>query len=114
VAPPAWPPLAQAAARALLPALMQPPRLAVLAAQLGQPARSFQRALASAGLSYTRLLAETRRRAAAWWLLYSAVPLAEVGFIAGYADQAHFTRDFQRHVGLTPARYRLEFAGPAS
>jgi AraC-like DNA-binding protein len=35
---------------------------------------------------------------------------AEVGFLCGYSDQPHFTRDFQMRVGMTPGRYRQEFA----
>ena len=27
---------------------------------------------------------------------------------AGFADQSHFTREFKRHVGLPPGRYRAE------
>jgi AraC family transcriptional regulator len=34
--------------------------------------------------------------------------LAEIAAEAGFADQSHFTRLFQRHVGTTPARYRRE------
>jgi AraC-like DNA-binding protein len=46
-------------------------------------------------------------------LLHSEAPLAEVGFLCGFSDQAHFTRAFKRQVGLTPARYRTEFADTA-
>ena len=38
---------------------------------------------------------------------------AEVGYMCGFADQAHFTRQFKRHTAMTPALYRSEFAGPA-
>jgi AraC-like DNA-binding protein len=31
-------------------------------------------------------------------------PLAELAASLGYADQAHFTRDFKSVVGRTPAR----------
>ncbi len=33
-------------------------------------------------------------------------PLSEVALDAGFADQAHFTRQFKATFGLTPARYR--------
>jgi len=33
-------------------------------------------------------------------------PLAEVALRAGFADQSHFTREFRRHVGVTPAAFR--------
>ena len=35
--------------------------------------------------------------------------LAEIGFIAGFADQAHFARTFSRAVGTTPSGYRADF-----
>jgi transcriptional regulator GlxA family with amidase domain len=35
--------------------------------------------------------------------------LAEIGFLAGFSDQAHFARIFHRNVGTTPSRYRAEF-----
>jgi transcriptional regulator GlxA family with amidase domain len=54
-------------------------------------------------------MAEARVRSASWWLLETVRPIAEIGFLAGYSDQAHFTRDFGRRVGLPPGRYRSEF-----
>ena len=105
-----WPsPLADCA-RVLLRDLMHPPALPALAAALGWAPRSLQRALAGTGLGYAPLLAELRCRAAACWLLRSTAPIAEVGFVCGYADQPHFTREMCRRVGMTPARYREAFA----
>lgn len=34
------------------------------------------------------------------------IPLCEVAFECGFADQSHFTRVFKRVTGLTPGRYR--------
>lgn len=105
-----WPsPLADCA-RLLLDDLMHPLPLPALAAALDWAPRSLQRALARAGLGYAPLLAELRCRAAACWLLRSTAPIAEVGFVCGYADQPHFTRELCRRVGMTPARYREAFA----
>jgi AraC-like DNA-binding protein len=80
------------------------------AASLGLARRSFQRALSAEGLSYTQLLAEVRFRLAGWYLLHGDISIAEVGFVCGYADQAHLTREFNRRVGLPPARYRDLFS----
>jgi AraC-like DNA-binding protein len=33
-------------------------------------------------------------------------PLAVIAVEAGFADQSHFTREFRRHFGVTPGRYR--------
>jgi AraC-like DNA-binding protein len=32
-----------------------------------------------------------------------------VGFVCGYADQSHFTRDFRHRVGAPPAAFREAF-----
>jgi AraC-like DNA-binding protein len=80
------------------------------AASLGLARRSFQRALAAEGLSYTQLVAEVRFRLAGWYLLHGDISMAEVGFVCGYADQAHLTREFNRRVGVPPARYRDLFS----
>ena len=36
-----------------------------------------------------------------------------IGFVSGYADQAHFTRDFKRRTTMTPALFRTAFATTA-
>ena len=46
-----------------------------------------------------------RRLGAAREQVARRVPLVEVAFAAGFADQAHFTRMFKAAFGLTPARY---------
>lgn len=107
-----WPALAKASFHALAQRLLSPPDVAQLARGLAVSTRQLQRQLQQVGLSRTRLLAEARYRSAGWWLLHSSVPLAEVGFLCGYADQSHFTRDFRRRSALTPAAYRTGFAAP--
>jgi AraC-like DNA-binding protein len=104
-----WPDIAQTASGLLVQDLMSPPRLPDLAQALNVAPRSLQRTLAQAGLSYSGLLAECRRRAAAWRLMETSISLAEIGFLCGYSDQAHFTRDFRDTVGLPPAKYREAF-----
>lgn len=39
-------------------------------------------------------------------LLRRRACLAEIAHTAGYADQSHFTRDFVREAGMTPAKFR--------
>jgi AraC-like DNA-binding protein len=105
-----WPQAAQAAYRRLAGDLTRPLALRELADELQMPWRTLQRRLSQAGLSYSRLLAEARCRTGAWRLLHTADPIAEVGFLSGFADQSHFTRELQRRVGLPPAAYRAAFA----
>lgn len=38
--------------------------------------------------------------------LLAGVPLAEVAYRLGFADQSHFQRIFKAHTGITPGNYR--------
>lgn len=105
----AWPAIARAAYTRIACDLTHPPDLRALAAALGLSTRSLQRELAGAGLSYSALLVQARCRSGAWRLLHTTDPIAEVGFLSGFADQPHFTREMQRLVGLPPAAYRQAF-----
>ena len=109
-----WPSVAKQVGNACVNDLMSVPKVALIAKRLAQSPRSLQRRLSQAGLSYSQLQGEARRRMAAWRLIVTKESLAEIGFFSGYADQAHFTRDFRSRVGLTPAQYRREFAAGLS
>jgi AraC-like DNA-binding protein len=58
---------------------------------------------------YGRVL---RFKAAVERIASSSVSWAEVALDAGYADQAHFNRDFREFAGITPGQYRA--AAPES
>lgn len=73
---------------------------------LGMSRRTFQRTLAAENLSHQDIQSEVRFRLAGWCLLESEIPIAEIGFVCGYSDQSHLTREFNRRVGVPPARYR--------
>jgi AraC-like DNA-binding protein len=68
--------------------------------------RTLQRRLRDAGLTYARLMAETRREAAKKLLADPTRTIADVARTLGYSDPAHFTRAFQRWTGFTPRAYR--------
>lgn len=110
----AWPALAQQCAATLLGDLMHPHTVDSVAQQLGLSARSLQRHLHTHGLRFSQIATEVRLRAAAWWLLETPLSLAEIGFVCGYADQAHFNRRYKRHTGLAPGAYRNHFGLPAT
>jgi AraC-like DNA-binding protein len=108
----AWPDGVKALFDRLVARLPAAPGMEELAAELGRARRSLQRELQQQGTGFRPLLAEARYRAAGWWLLQAGTALAEVGFLCGYADQSHFTREFRRRSGMTPADYRRHFATP--
>ncbi|MBB5516088.1 AraC-like DNA-binding protein [Rubricella aquisinus] len=84
--------------------------VAEIAADAGLSPRTLQRRLATQSLSVSSLIAEARLQVAAGHLCDPDGPgLAEIGFLAGYSDQAHFARAFHRAVGTTPRAYRADF-----
>ena len=84
--------------------------VAGLAAETGASPRTLQRRLTERSVSFSRLVTEARVEVAATHLCKANGPgLAEIGFIAGFADQAHFARTFSRAVGTTPSGYRADF-----
>jgi AraC-type DNA-binding domain-containing proteins len=44
----------------------------------------------------------------------SAMPLADVALATGFADQAHLSRAFRRHVGKTPSQWRKDMGDVAA
>ncbi len=83
--------------------------LEALARDLGTSARSLQRRLQDAQSSFSLLLAQTRATEASTLLSTSDYSPAEIGYVCGYSDQAHFTRDFKRYTAFTPAGFRERF-----
>jgi AraC-like DNA-binding protein len=77
-----------------------------VAETLAMSVRSLQRGLASQGLTYSQLLAETRMRRATKWLADADKPIAEIAFDLGYTDPSNFTRAFRRHAGVSPQTLR--------
>jgi AraC family transcriptional regulator len=81
--------------------------LADLAAEAGVSIshllRSFRKHYHRAPAAYVaHLRVEHARRA----LITTDWPITRIALDAGFSDQAHLTRRFREHVGLTPARYR--------
>jgi AraC family transcriptional regulator len=66
-------------------------------------ARVFRLHFGRGPASYVRAL---RLDEAAMRLAESSRPLADIAAAAGFADQSHFTRQFSKRLGISPARYR--------
>lgn len=65
--------------------------------------RAFRR---STGLPPHQWLQRERVNRAKEQLLAASPPISEIALATGFADQAHFTRVFGRHVGVSPALWR--------
>lgn len=76
-----------------------------VAAELGESERTFRRRMLSDfGYGYATLV-RIQRAANARHLLERGVKSSEAAAAAGFADQAHLTREFRRLVGITPAQF---------
>lgn len=80
--------------------------VAEAAGAIGYSPRNLQRVLREQGASFSGILRDARVKRAARALLNSDASLAEIGYASGFADQAHFTREFRRIIGATPAEWR--------
>ncbi|MFN4277624.1 MAG: helix-turn-helix transcriptional regulator [Ferrovibrio sp.] len=90
---------------------MRPWPIAQAAAALAMSSRQLQRQLRVAGASYSGILRDARVRRSARMMLETPASLAEIGYAAGFADQAHFTREFRRILGASPAEWRRLVTG---
>ena len=81
-----------------------------VARALGMSVRSLQRALQSAGTSFSDQLDEVRRTRALAMLSRRGMSVAEVAFALGYSDPRAFYRSFRRWTGFTPREYRDSLA----
>lgn len=81
--------------------------LAHLAVECGLSVAHFARAFKqTTGRRPHRWLVEQRVEHAKRLLVTSALPLAEIAAICGFADQSHFTRVFSQLVGSGPSAWR--------
>jgi AraC-like DNA-binding protein len=84
--------------------------VASLAQELATSPRQLQRQLQAQRLTFSALLSQARVTQAAQRLVAAPQSAAEIGYACGYADQAHFNREFKRHTAFTPLAYRQHFA----
>lgn len=82
------------------------PALQHVAGELGLSARTLQRKLADAGITFQHVVEETRRELAHHYLKQGTVELTETAYLLGYEDANSFFRAFNGWEGVTPGEWR--------
>lgn len=77
-----------------------------IAQRLCMSGRTLQRRLDEQGIVFSELADQVRLELAKSHLLAKDMPLAEIGFLLGFAEQSSFTRAFKRWTGQTPMEFR--------
>jgi AraC-like DNA-binding protein len=70
-------------------------------------ARTLQRRLTDAELTFQQLVEDTRRELAHHYLKHSTVELNEAAFLLGYEDSNSFFRAFHGWEGTSPGEWRV-------
>ena len=78
------------------------------AAHLHMSARTLQRKLGEAELTYQQLVDDTRKDLAMRYIADPARSLIDITFSLGFSQPSAFTRAFKRWSGLTPREYRRQ------
>lgn len=87
-------------------------RVTRFANQSGKSVRTLHRQIRqSTGLAPKRLLATGRFSRVVHQLAISASKLSGIASDLGFADQAHLTRDFRKHTGLSPGAFQRTWTG---
>jgi AraC-like DNA-binding protein len=87
------------------------PRRTDIAAELGMSERTLQRRLEAEGISFKRLLDDTRRELAQQYLGQADLSVADAAYLLGFGDQGSFFRASKRWFGTSPRHYRMRLPG---
>jgi AraC-like DNA-binding protein len=85
-----------------------PLHVRVVADSVNTSARTLQRRLHRAGLTYARVVQQVRFEVAKQMLRDPSLRIGDVARTLGYSHPAHFTRAFQRWTGVTPREFRRQ------
>ncbi|MGV8995982.1 MAG: AraC family transcriptional regulator ligand-binding domain-containing protein [Parvibaculaceae bacterium] len=80
-------------------------KLEVVAEHLHIHPRTFQRRLQETGFSFSELLDDQRRLMAERLLNEGKLPLVNIAFLLGYAEQSAFNHAFERWYGVAPSKW---------
>ena len=80
-----------------------------IADMLGLTRRTLQRRLKNEGTSFQILLDQKRASLAKSYILHSHYHFGDIAVMLGFADQACFTRSFERWFDMTPSAWRKQY-----
>lgn len=84
-----------------------PPPLDAIARYVGVGRRQLERAFRLAtGMSPMAFQRQLRLEYGSWLLLNNPCSITQIALDCGFADGAHFSRDFRAHFGLSPRQYQ--------
>jgi AraC-like DNA-binding protein len=87
-------------------------RVAGLASRVGGSVRTLHRRMrTSTGFPPKRFLAMQRFRRSVYEIATQNTGLSLIAFNLGFSDQAHLTREFQRHAGVSPGAFKRAWRG---
>ena len=87
-------------------------RVSNLASRVGGSVRTLHRRMrTSTGFPPKRFLAMQRFRRSVYEIATRSAGLSVIAFNLGFSDQAHLTREFQRHAGVTPGAFKQAWRG---
>ncbi|HEX7652039.1 MAG TPA: helix-turn-helix domain-containing protein, partial [Verrucomicrobiae bacterium] len=82
------------------------PTIEEVARELAMSGRTLQRRLTQAGITFQKLVEDTRRELAHHYLKNSGMELNEAAYLLGYEDANSFFRAFHLWEGTTPGEWR--------
>src|SRR5213596_439785 len=89
------------------------PTLQDVGRELGMGARTLQRRLTDAGITFQQVVEETRRELAHHYLKQRSVELSEAAFLLGFEDANSFFRAFHAWEGTSPSEWRNRHSATA-
>jgi AraC-like DNA-binding protein len=85
------------------------PRREDVAGMLFMSERTLQRRFQDEGISFQRLLDETRKDLAQQYLRQPRLSLAQTAYLLGFSDQSNLHRACRRWFEMSPGQYRSRF-----
>lgn len=77
-----------------------------MAGHLRLSSRTLQRRLKDEGTTLGECILSSRCRCATYYMMEESESLTSVGFLAGFSDAAHFSREFRKKMGLSPSNFQ--------